>query len=63
MLLYVMHPSPCQHFVLCLHPLQPPLVLDDQVVFCLTVSLDKLPVNTVRAKVRYTRMYMILSKN
>lgn len=60
MLLYVMHPSLCQHRVFCLHPLQPPLVLGDQVVFCLTVSLDKLPVNTVRAKVRHTHMYMIL---
>ncbi|XP_045921247.1 trafficking protein particle complex subunit 14 [Micropterus dolomieu] len=30
------------------------LVLDDQVIFCLTVSLDKLPVNTVKAKVRNT---------
>ncbi|XP_027128245.1 uncharacterized protein C7orf43 [Larimichthys crocea] len=26
------------------------LVLDDQVIFCLTVSLDKLPVNTLKAK-------------
>lgn len=32
--------------------LQSPVVLDDQVIFCLTVSLDKLPVDTLRAKVR-----------
>lgn len=31
---------------------QAPLVLDDQVIFCLTVSLDKLPANTLKAKVR-----------
>ncbi|XP_038588296.1 microtubule-associated protein 11 isoform X2 [Micropterus salmoides] len=30
------------------------LVLDDQVIFCLTVSLDKLPVNTVKAKIIVT---------
>ncbi|XP_039678945.1 trafficking protein particle complex subunit 14 isoform X2 [Perca fluviatilis] len=30
------------------------LVLDDQVVFCLTVSLDKLPVNTLTAKIVVT---------
>ncbi|XP_029137620.2 trafficking protein particle complex subunit 14 [Labrus bergylta] len=35
-------------------PVKSALVLDDQVVFCLTVSLDKLPVNTVRAKVVVT---------
>lgn len=32
--------------------LQAPLVLDDQVIFCLTVSLDKLPASTLKAKVR-----------
>lgn len=31
---------------------QAPVVLDDQVIFCLTVSLDKLPANTLKAKVR-----------
>lgn len=36
---------------------QSPLVLDDQVIFFLTVSLDKLPVNTLRAKVRHTCIY------
>ncbi|CAJ1086483.1 microtubule-associated protein 11 [Xyrichtys novacula] len=35
-------------------PVESPLVLDDQVVFCLTVSLDKLPVNTIKAKVVVT---------
>ncbi|CAB1426148.1 unnamed protein product [Pleuronectes platessa] len=30
------------------------LVLDDQVIFCLTVSLDKLPVNTLKAKIMVT---------
>ncbi|TMS02425.1 Uncharacterized protein E3U43_007965 [Larimichthys crocea] len=30
------------------------LVLDDQVIFCLTVSLDKLPVNTLKAKIIVT---------
>ncbi|XP_075889987.1 trafficking protein particle complex subunit 14-like [Nelusetta ayraudi] len=31
-----------------------PVVLDDQVIFCLTVSLDKLPVDTFRAKIVVT---------
>lgn len=35
-------------------PVKSSLVLDDQVVFCLTVSLDKLPVNTIKAKVVLT---------
>uniref|UniRef100_UPI0037E8C5EC trafficking protein particle complex subunit 14 n=1 Tax=Semicossyphus pulcher TaxID=241346 RepID=UPI0037E8C5EC len=35
-------------------PVKSAVVLDDQVVFCLTVSLDKLPVNTLRAKVVVT---------
>ncbi|XP_034532877.1 microtubule-associated protein 11 [Notolabrus celidotus] len=30
------------------------LLLDDQLVFCLTISLDKLPVNTIKAKVVVT---------
>ncbi|XP_062240023.1 trafficking protein particle complex subunit 14 [Platichthys flesus] len=30
------------------------LVLDDQVIFCLTVSLGKLPVNTLKAKIMVT---------
>ncbi|KAA8582782.1 hypothetical protein FQN60_006453 [Etheostoma spectabile] len=33
-------------------PVKAALVLNDQVVFCLTVSLDKLPVNTLKAKLR-----------
>lgn len=37
--------------------LQSALVLDDQVIFCLTVSLDKLPVNTLKAKVRHPCIY------
>ncbi|KAF7650361.1 hypothetical protein LDENG_00127260 [Lucifuga dentata] len=35
-------------------PEQTPLVLDDEVVFSLSVSLDKLPINTLKAKVRRT---------
>ncbi|KAK2900300.1 trafficking protein particle complex subunit 14 isoform X1 [Channa argus] len=35
-------------------PVKSPLVLDDQVIFCLTVSLDKLPPNTFKAKVIVT---------
>ncbi|XP_041634649.1 trafficking protein particle complex subunit 14 isoform X2 [Cheilinus undulatus] len=35
-------------------PVKAALVLDDQAVFCLTVCLDKLPVNTVKAKVVVT---------
>ncbi|XP_070710843.1 trafficking protein particle complex subunit 14 [Pempheris klunzingeri] len=35
-------------------PVKSALVLDDQVVFCLTVSLDKLPVNTLKAKIVVT---------
>lgn len=35
-------------------PLQSALMQDGQVVFCLTVSLDKLPVSTIKAKVRQT---------
>ncbi|TDG99926.1 hypothetical protein EPR50_G00199510 [Perca flavescens] len=35
-------------------PVKAALVLDDQVVFCLTVSLDKLPVNTLTAKIVVT---------
>ncbi|KAM9315252.1 trafficking protein particle complex subunit 14 isoform 2-T2 [Pholidichthys leucotaenia] len=31
-----------------------PLVMDDQLIFCLTVSLDQLPVNTVKAKIVVT---------
>uniref|UniRef100_A0A672YLD1 Microtubule associated protein 11 n=1 Tax=Sphaeramia orbicularis TaxID=375764 RepID=A0A672YLD1_9TELE len=30
------------------------LVLDDQIIFCLTVSLDKLPVNTLKVKIIVT---------
>lgn len=44
------HPQDLSFFWwLCM---QSPVVLDDQVIFCLTVSLDKLPVDTLRAKVR-----------
>lgn len=39
-------------FLLLLASEQASLVLDDQVIFCLTVSLDKLPANTLKAKVR-----------
>ncbi|XP_034712658.1 microtubule-associated protein 11 [Etheostoma cragini] len=35
-------------------PVKAALVLNDQVVFCLTVSLDKLPVNTLKAKIIVT---------
>uniref|UniRef100_UPI003AAD4A46 trafficking protein particle complex subunit 14-like n=1 Tax=Centroberyx gerrardi TaxID=166262 RepID=UPI003AAD4A46 len=35
-------------------PVQSALVLDDEVIFPLTVSLDKLPVNTVKAKIIVT---------
>uniref|UniRef100_A0A668A5J1 Trafficking protein particle complex subunit 14 n=1 Tax=Myripristis murdjan TaxID=586833 RepID=A0A668A5J1_9TELE len=35
-------------------PLQSALVLDDEVIFPLTVSLDKLPVNTLKAKIIVT---------
>ncbi|XP_059210597.1 trafficking protein particle complex subunit 14 [Centropristis striata] len=35
-------------------PVKSALVLDDQVIFCLTVSLDKLPVNTLKAKIIVT---------
>ncbi|XP_071334205.1 trafficking protein particle complex subunit 14 isoform X2 [Trachinotus anak] len=35
-------------------PVKSALVLDDQAIFCLTVSLDKLPVNTVKAKIIVT---------
>ncbi|KAI9522251.1 Trafficking protein particle complex subunit 14 [Dissostichus eleginoides] len=35
-------------------PVQSALVLDDQVVFSLTVSLDKLPANTLKAKIVVT---------
>ncbi|XP_070786352.1 trafficking protein particle complex subunit 14 [Enoplosus armatus] len=35
-------------------PVKSALVLDDQVIFCLTVSMDKLPVNTLKAKVIVT---------
>nr|XP_019955603.1 PREDICTED: uncharacterized protein C7orf43 homolog isoform X2 [Paralichthys olivaceus] len=35
-------------------PVQSALVLDDQVIFYLTVSLDKLPVNTLKAKIIVT---------
>nr|XP_020450607.1 uncharacterized protein C7orf43 homolog isoform X2 [Monopterus albus] len=35
-------------------PVKSALVLDDQVIFCLTVSLDKLPANTVKAKIVVT---------
>ncbi|XP_028996342.1 trafficking protein particle complex subunit 14-like [Betta splendens] len=35
-------------------PVKSALVLDDQVIFCLTVSLDKLPANTLKAKVIVT---------
>ncbi|TNM93379.1 hypothetical protein fugu_001555 [Takifugu bimaculatus] len=31
-----------------------PLVLDDQLIFCLTVSLDKLPASTLKAKITAT---------
>lgn len=41
--------------------LQAPLVLDDQVIFCLTVSLDKLPASTLKAKVR--NIYRIIIYN
>ncbi|CAL8241746.1 unnamed protein product [Merluccius merluccius] len=35
-------------------PLESPVVVDDEVVFPLTVSLDQLPVNTVKAKIVVT---------
>ncbi|KAM9335642.1 trafficking protein particle complex subunit 14 [Symphorus nematophorus] len=35
-------------------PVKSALVLEDQVIFCLTVSLDKLPVNTLKAKIVVT---------
>ncbi|XP_068164561.1 trafficking protein particle complex subunit 14 isoform X2 [Antennarius striatus] len=35
-------------------PVESALMLDNQVVFCLTVSLDKLPANTLKAKVIVT---------
>ncbi|KAM7365921.1 hypothetical protein PAMP_015399 [Pampus punctatissimus] len=35
-------------------PVKSALVLEEQVVFCLTVSLDKLPVNTLKAKIVVT---------
>uniref|UniRef100_A0A4W6EEH5 Trafficking protein particle complex subunit 14 n=1 Tax=Lates calcarifer TaxID=8187 RepID=A0A4W6EEH5_LATCA len=35
-------------------PVKSALVSDDQVIFCLTVSLDKLPVNTLKAKIIVT---------
>uniref|UniRef100_A0A8D3C4K2 Microtubule-associated protein 11 n=1 Tax=Scophthalmus maximus TaxID=52904 RepID=A0A8D3C4K2_SCOMX len=35
-------------------PVESALVLDDQVIFYLTVSLDKLPVNTLKAKIIVT---------
>ncbi|XP_074480361.1 trafficking protein particle complex subunit 14 [Sebastes fasciatus] len=35
-------------------PVKSSLVLDDQAVFCLNVSLDKLPVNTLKAKIIVT---------
>lgn len=38
--------SPCQS------PLDEPVVLTDEVIFPLTVSLDKLPVSTLKVKVR-----------
>ncbi|TWW63692.1 hypothetical protein D4764_03G0007000, partial [Takifugu flavidus] len=34
--------------------LKAPLVLDDQLIFCLTVSLDKLPASTLKAKITAT---------
>ncbi|CAL8327035.1 unnamed protein product [Lota lota] len=37
-----------------LSPLESPVVVEDEVVFPLTVSLDKLPVNTVKAKIVVT---------
>lgn len=33
-------------------PVDEPVVLNDEVIFPLTVSLDKLPVNTLKVKVR-----------
>ncbi|XP_029944068.1 trafficking protein particle complex subunit 14 isoform X1 [Salarias fasciatus] len=50
-------PLLCQHCPAGGEPLRPGesvLLLDNQVIFCLTVSLDKLPVNTRRAKVVVT---------
>jgi len=38
------------HFV-CQSPVDEPVVLSDEVIFPLTVSLDKLPVNTLKVKV------------
>ncbi|XP_075943213.1 trafficking protein particle complex subunit 14 isoform X1 [Anarhichas minor] len=35
-------------------PVKSPLVLEDQVIFSLTVSLDKLPVNTLKTKIVVT---------
>ncbi|XP_040887245.1 trafficking protein particle complex subunit 14 isoform X2 [Toxotes jaculatrix] len=35
-------------------PVKSAVVLDDQVIFCLTVCLDKLPVNTLKAKIIVT---------
>lgn len=42
----VLSVSPCQS------PLDEPVVLTDEVIFPLTVSLDKLPVSTLKVKVR-----------
>lgn len=36
----------------CQSPLDEPVVLTDEVIFPLTVSLDKLPVSTLKVKVR-----------
>lgn len=43
-----------RRFVLCPRqsPLDEPVVLPDEVIFPLTVSLDKLPVSTLKVKVR-----------
>lgn len=38
--------------------LQSAWVLEDQLIFCLTVSLDKLPVSTRKAKVGHTCMHV-----
>lgn len=48
------HDLPCCLVpVSCLVFLQASVVSDDQVIFSLTVSFDKLPVNTLKAKVRH----------
>lgn len=41
-------------------PLDEPVVLTDEVIFPLTVSLDKLPVSTLKVKVRELLLFHVL---